>query len=310
MAHLIDDIRRIHRFAAPFWLDQNLVSHWNRHAAWLWETLQDRSIPVLRIDNVSEYYFVSSSQDYWSPERDFPNLAPPFECFWLEFRFPKKIHSGTGYSTEIGELTPNGRTGCLVYALPPAHFIENFGEVIPPDTHWLLAGEVFIDYGVVHDRIEGPHGTCLLAVDAAGQVIGKQLIKSFAAPEHEEAPHETMRWLYPALLAISFMHCKNVTITDNPVPPKLAKRFQERHGFEPTAHKTLVIEPLKEVLRKEGKADKTGLKTAMHICRGHFADYTEGKGLFGKYHGRYWMPQTIRGTKGTTPAPREIEIRL
>lgn len=33
----------------------------------------------------------------------------------------------------------------------------------------------------------------------------------------------------------------------------------------------------------------------LHLVRGHLADYRDGKGLFGKYKGVYWMPAHFRG---------------
>ena len=38
-------------------------------------------------------------------------------------------------------------------------------------------------------------------------------------------------------------------------------------------------------LEREGDIQHIGLKRALHICRGHFKDYTIGKGLFGKVRG-------------------------
>jgi hypothetical protein len=38
-----------------------------------------------------------------------------------------------------------------------------------------------------------------------------------------------------------------------------------------------------------------------------FADYREGG--FGRYHGRYWIPATVRSTGGRQTA-REIEIKV
>jgi hypothetical protein len=48
----------------------------------------------------------------------------------------------------------------------------------------------------------------------------------------------------------------------------------------------------------------------MHICRGHFRDYREGKGLFGKYKQLVWTPMTVRGTRGKDAPAREIEIKV
>ena len=56
----------------------------------------------------------------------------------------------------------------------------------------------------------------------------------------------------------------------------------------------LEIEPLKRILRTEGKSEETGLKRALHICRGHFKDYRE-HGLFGKFKDIYWWDSQVRG---------------
>jgi hypothetical protein len=40
------------------------------------------------------------------------------------------------------------------------------------------------------------------------------------------------------------------------------------------------------------------LSRAFHICRGPFAVY-EGSGLFGKYFGRFWIPQHVRGSQSS-----------
>ena len=52
---------------------------------------------------------------------------------------------------------------------------------------------------------------------------------------------------------------------------------------------------MKKVLREEGKSEETGLKHALHICRGHFKDYRDGKGLFGRYKDIYWWESQVRG---------------
>jgi hypothetical protein len=101
-----------------------------------------------------------------------------------------------------------------------------------------------------------------------------------------------------------------VLIQDEPMHEKHAKAVAKKNGgVQPVKFKRLVIEPLKAILKREGSADSKGIAHAMHICRGHFRDYREGKGLFGKYHKLVWTPQTVRGTKGKLQ-PREIEVKL
>lgn len=119
-----------------------------------------------------------------------------------------------------------------------------------------------------------------------------------------------MTWIHPVLLAVSFLHCKNVVLQDESVPKPLAKKYHLKTGQWPVRYKTLVIEPLKQILRHEGGSDRNGLAKAMHICRGHFRDYRQGPGLFGKYHQLVWSPMTVRGTKGKSVPPREIEVKV
>jgi hypothetical protein len=55
-----------------------------------WPELQEllEKATVIVADNVAEYFYSGTDQDYWSLETDFPNLAPPFELFFLEWREP------------------------------------------------------------------------------------------------------------------------------------------------------------------------------------------------------------------------------
>jgi hypothetical protein len=117
-------------------------------------------------------------------------------------------------------------------------------------------------------------------------------------------------WLKPSMLAVSFLHCKNVIVQDNAMDKPLAKKFRVKHGCEPCQWKTLVIQPLKQILQREGGAGQngTGIQKAMHICRGYFRDYREGRGLFGKYHGQFFMPSVVRGSRGTL-GPRNVVVK-
>jgi hypothetical protein len=64
---------------------------------------------------------------------------------------------------------------------------------------------------------------------------------------------------------------------------------------------------MKAILQKTAQENHTGLKRALHICRGHFAHY-EDKGLFGKYKGRFWIPQHVRGSIETGAALKDYQV--
>lgn len=308
MPRLIDDIR-LRGVQMPLFVERQHEAQWMKYAKGMMQMLAEPKLPVLLTDNVADYYYVGTGQEYWSVERDFPNLAPPYDRFWIEHRLARRIHSDAKGDTDMTAfLGKEARLGSLFMAINPK---EVQGEDIPEGTHWIYWADIFIQYDHVHgDRAHGPHGAILFAVDADGRVLGAPQMQCYAAPEVGDVMKSLMTWLHPALLSICFLHCKNVTIVDESVPKPLAKKYHARTGQWPTPFKTLVIEPLKQVLRTQGKSSQVGLAKAIHICRGHFRDYREGRGLFGKYKQLVWTPMTLRGTKGKEAPAREIKIKV
>lgn len=278
---------------------------------------QQWPFPVITVDNVAEYYYRGTDQEDWDIKRDFPNLAPPYPMFWMEHTLPDNLRSEKYGVMDFGFVGKRAKVGALYIAVDPSQAkLEKMheGDELPEGTRWLYLIEMFEYWGIAgRDEFpEGPLGTYMLCVDEQGRLLGQPWTQGFFDPDDPEVCQyiqAAMCFLHPHLLAISFMHCKNVVIEDNVTPEKLAKRTFERHGYRPAPHKTLVIEPLKQVLRHEGGSEKHGLAKAMHICRGHFKDYRQGKGLFGKLHQLVWHPFTVRGTQGDKPAPREIKVK-
>jgi hypothetical protein len=308
MPRLIDDLRaRSARLAMPFFVPPDKADAWQAIAKHTHDIIMTPDLPVLLIDNVAEYYY-TSEQEYWDLRDDFPNLAPPYPAFWCEHKMVKRIHSKECGDTDVGALVPNGRIGMLINGLDPA---QCKAEGMPENARWILWCELFIDYGLLRNvTATGPHGSTFLCIDAEGVIIERPWMQSFASNQDAEAMKNYMTWFNPAFLAISFLHCRNVTLVDNAVDKPLAKKWRAKHGHWPTPYKTLVIEPLKKILRTEGRSGEVGVQKALHICRGHFRDYRNGRGLFGKYHQLVWMPSIVRGTKGESAPPREIEVKM
>jgi hypothetical protein len=307
MSRLIDDLRVPGaRVAMPVFISPRYEEQWQAHTLQVCEQLQGRDLPVLLIDNVAHYYYTASDQEHWDLRRDFPNLAPPYPRFWCEYKLPRLIHSKEKGDTRVEEMC-TGRVGALITAVNRE---EANGVGIPDNVRWILWCEMFIDYNQRGVTAMGTQSPIFIAVDAEGVVVREPWMQSFANPDDNEMMRALITWFHPAMLAISFLHCKNVRIEENHVPKPLAKKYRQKHGIDPTPYKTLVIEPLKALLRSEGRSEAHGLAKAMHICRGHFRDYREGRGLFGKYHQLVWTPSVVRGTKGKEAPPREIEVKV
>lgn len=121
---------------------------------------------------------------------------------------------------------------------------------------------------------------------------------------------------HTAMLAISFMHCHNVSL-ETVTPPKhiVRNKNARRRGdkdFQPITFKTLDIKPMREVLKRAEHGAGAGDKTtrALHICRGHFRHYQEGRGLFGKYSGTFWVGDHVRGASSQGVRVKEYNIKL
>jgi len=308
MARFLDDIRRAGRFQMPHFVQPNKAEAWSSHASRLFEMfLKQPDMPVICVDNVSQWYYEGTGQENWDLTKDFPNLAPPYPLFWLEYKLPKRIHSDTKGDTDTSALgLGNGHVGWLFIG---SEREDVTGEGIPENCRWIYSAELFIDYGLGRE-IQGPHGTWHAAIDAEGRLIDRPWMQSWAPAHLEHLVVSLNAWTHPALLAVSFMHCKNVMLEEHACPPKLAKRTHEKYGYAPVTYSTLVIEPLKQILRHEGRSDAHGLQRALHICRGHFKDYRNGRGLFGRYKVLVWHDSVVRGTRGEKAPPRNIEVKL
>lgn len=124
----------------------------------------------------------------------------------------------------------------------------------------------------------------------------------------EEIQNVTFASAVYTLFALSLLNCKNVSYSEIPCSPKLAKRFKERHGVPRPKQYTLTINPI----RKAERHNSTPLFSSpqpLHICRGHFKNYDD-KPLFGKLKGTYWWAPHTRGDISQGVIQKDYEIKL
>lgn len=237
---------------------------------------------IFRIDNVAEYYY-ESPQIVWDERTDFPNLAPPFENMYFEYPYPENLVCEEGSFIHPGFGTRAGIL-CMTRETHGEKFkwyctMATFGESIT-DGH-ISHLDIYLHYGVSE---QGE----FIPLDNQGGVLIYSANKQYPI----EILQATKSIIFPAFLAISFMHCKNVKVLHRgpgEKPKEKRNRYEPRVKFH-----TLEITPMKRVLETEGRSGEVGLKRSLHICRGHFKDFQE-KGLFGKYHGIYWWDSQVRG---------------
>ncbi len=237
------------------------------------------AIPI-RVQNVADYLYLESGREKFDFHTDCPNVAPPWSVFFMSYKIHGQIRTRDGWQAtgetphEIGFLFTGKRE-------------ESTGE-------WLLNTLVF----------EGNFGCGFRwHIDKEGHFISPankpaaipfEASPLFRWPEFKicdgswRSPGSPLSAFAVPFLAISFCHCKNVEISRQRIAPKVKAKREREHGWSPDAWHTLQIEPMRKQLAAAGAHEPGGLKRALHIMRGHFKDYREGRGLFGKQHGIWW----------------------
>jgi hypothetical protein len=266
-------------------LYQRLLSLREQTDAAMHELLQEAV--VFNLQNVADYYF-AAAQTFWKIERDFPNLAPVYNVAWFEYQLPDKVViGGEARSFLAGDKpAPAGlRYGYLAVS----------AESPEPGARWETVFSCFVGLGEKAASV----AAWRMHIDETGQIAtsaatGKPLF--FAQPFHERqstALLDSTSFLHPVLLGLSFLHCKNVDVIEAGGEKRTRTGKRKRHSI--IRHHTLNIVPMQRVLAKEGRSETEGLSSALHICRGHFKDFSRGAGLFGKHRGLYWWESQVRG---------------
>jgi hypothetical protein len=279
---LIDDI--LSNWSNIYWFANELSPNEQgiiKHACF------QKSISV-NAQNVAEYYFNGGTPKELKLE-DIINLAPPFENIWIEFQPPKGSH-----------YQNIGRSGIALFYIKLPH-------------GW---NAICYAFSKCLDKTLICWGSLLVPINNDGEIIsnGMTMLPSFegnvGGPEPNLDKNMLMYLFVIAGVTISFMHCKNVKLIQNEIPEKLQKARIKRNKPPFIKNYTLEISPVKQILRKQGNIEKTGIKQALHICRGHFKDYRDGRGLFGKYQGLYWWEDQIRGNTENGTIIKDYKINL
>lgn len=253
------------------------------------------------ITNVADYYWTGTEQETWDIRTDFPNTAPPFPLMWMEFK-TSPITNSNGQLKPMPLLPP--RAAVLLksaeadeYKLPEAKWVTEIITFIESEKQIGGVASIMVKAVLTTDKDGKPviaswpfPERSPLHYFAMSDEVGKTLIDQQL---RDDVCHSFWAITAPALLAVCFMHCKNVELVARD-PHAEHKGKRNRHGYHVT-YKELEITPMKKILRTQGRSESTGIQRALHICRGHFKDFSKGGGLFGKLHGTYWWGDMLRG---------------
>jgi hypothetical protein len=245
-------------------------------------------LPVIAADDVALY--ANSLPEGMDIADVVASMAPPFDRFFVEF-----------------QNVPNERNlhawGALVTANDPK-VISFEGQSDQP--RWVLVLHTFFEYkkgrpcGPVAKHYVGlaEDGTWLRHED--GSVFHAGTLPSFSSDPpfgvKENWANVVANFIFPVLLTISFLHCKNVSTEEVQPPEKLSRAHLRRTGHNLARYHILNIAPLRKLLDKYGKTSTDDFRRALHICRGHFKTFTGDAPLLGRATGTYWWGPQVRGS--------------
>jgi len=123
---------------------------------------------------------------------------------------------------------------------------------------------------------------------------------------------EVLLPMAPFLCALYLLHIKNVEAGEFPAEQKVRDKLAKKRGTSATRVKHLFVRlprigkvPLADIGRNTDQG-----QMAWHSVMRHVKDYTQGKGLFGKYHIKVWVPPHYRGDKANGQIDKDYGLRF
>jgi len=291
--------------------------------------LPDDIVPV-DITETAKWFFEEDDTDYRDFREDFPCVVSPWPIAWFEFPAPQWSNAN-GQLIRVPTL-PGLRYGFLVRAveLPEEDRVEALrqdvllareesrgGVEVAPDLRarrqemiefylgegilprWLQSTAFYVGDEKRLELVATPQ----FYLDGDGRILSRLAVLTGDTPDSEL----DVGMVQPVLFALSLLHCKNVTVEDEPpTPAKVAKKRLER-GIRDVQFKTLVVKPLRRQLQAEGGGQ--GPRQALHFVRAHFKEYTEDAPLFGKHVGRYFWPMHAAGSAAQGEVVKDYKVK-
>lgn len=109
---------------------------------------------------------------------------------------------------------------------------------------------------------------------------------------------------------LNVLNCKNVQLS--PVePPERLNRARAKKGKNPLYRYHILTVDRNKAQKVAGSTSQGQFGIMpVHLCRGHFKEYTEDKPLFGRVTGRFWWQPYARGKAKNGVVLKDYDVRL
>jgi hypothetical protein len=210
----------------------------------------------------------------------FPPIAIPFNLFWMEYQRNDAPIKSTGYLCVWEEE----------------------------------ARKLWVNVFHTLDRDNRPphiFHTCgfSLTLDESGAYETGSTVCYPGEEPHSHGEDEAATQPAYVLFSLGLLSCKNVEKVEAKLPRHI-RRHPPQSELQTLGHSHYVLDipgakQFRDALESAGEAGRKRL----HIVRGHFADYTNGGGLFGKLHGRYYISPHVRGNAERGTITKDYNVR-
>lgn len=261
-------------------------------------------VPV-NISNVARWYFSEAEIDRFSLRDQFPCALSPFDTAFYEYDSPTawKVLVNKTWKMHKRPVMPGERVGILMHQTKYDIAYTGADPVEGSQLNRLLT-ESNLDIPVRFTQdleiyfTDGRDFFDLFAVlraylDELGQLTG--VIVRHISQQLDSWPSDLLNatirvYIFPMYFSTSLMSCRNVCVVEPAQPRQQPGKPATRQAMYRTIH---VDESLRRGGGKAG-SNQNSVITALHIARGHWKDYRDGHGLFGKIRGRWWWTNMVK----------------
>ena len=271
------------------------------HALETLDVSQLENIPVIAADEVGAYWEEMVPKGVPVQEL-LGSVAPPFDSFFVEIQGVENPHGFNAWGLLISQVLreSSGADSDIGWHI----FIE---LIVEPDKNKPVGPAVRYIFGL--DR----EGRLWENPDEPGKLVGGSFLPRMSEEIENEIQGEfgdlLIHYVHSGLMAVSFMHCRNVSSRTVGAEEKRSRSWEKKRGQPLTSYEVLEIDPMREVLESEGQATEKGLGHALHICRGHFKTFTEEAPLFGRVTGTFWWADQVRGKAEHGRIEKDYSVR-
>ena len=108
-------------------------------------------------------------------------------------------------------------------------------------------------------------------------------------------PNQIMGKIVELQRFLNLLSCKNIRITKCNPNTKVQKKRIKKKKLPLCSYYILELKPVAS--SKNSTSNQNLWTNRVHLCRGHFKEYTVDNPLFGKLVGKYWWAPQVRGNK-------------